>query len=78
MEGTGRSTKPEVKPSLKFPITHIKKAKLEFVCKKEGVETIKRLTHQHGGTREKGSGVICFSEVEQVYKVITGENSQDE
>lgn len=78
VEGTGRFTRPEVKPSLKFPITHSKMAKLELVCKREDVEAIVRLIHQHGGTGEKGDGIIYVSEVKQVFKVRTGEDSQDE
>lgn len=78
VEGTGRYTKPDAKPSLKFPLTHSKMTKLELVCKKEDVKTIVKLIHEHGGTGEKGDGIIYVSEVEQVYKVSTGEESQHE
>lgn len=78
VEGTGRYTKPGASPSLKFTITHSKMAKLELLCKKEDVETIVKLIHEHGGTGEKGDGIIYVSEVERVFKVRTGEESQDE
>lgn len=78
VEGTGRFSKPDAMPSLKFPITHSKMAKLELVCNKEDVETIVRLIHQHGGTSEKGDGIIYVSNVEQIFKVRTGEDSQHE
>ena len=77
-EGTGRFTEPDAKPSLKFPITHSKMAKLELLCKKEDVETIVRLIHENGGTGEKGDGIIYVSKVEQVFKVKTGEESRHE
>lgn len=78
VEGTGRFSKPGALPSLKFPITHSKMAKLELLCKKEDVETIVKLIHEFGGTGEKGDGIIYVSEVERVFKVRTGEESQDE
>jgi nitrogen regulatory protein P-II 1 len=78
VEGTGRFTRPDAKPSLKFTVTHSKMAKLEIVCEKEDVETIVKLIHEHGGTGEKGDGIIYVSDVEQIFKVRTGEESQHE
>ncbi|ARS38094.1 P-II family nitrogen regulator [Pontibacter actiniarum] len=78
VEGTGRFTKPGASPSLKFPITHSKMAKLELLCKKEDVETIVKLIYEFGGTGEKGDGIISISQVERVFKVRTGEESQEE
>jgi nitrogen regulatory protein P-II 1 len=78
VEGTGRFTRRDDKPSVKFPVTHTKMAKLEIICKKEDVEMIVRLIHEHGGTGEKGDGIIYVSDVEQIFKVRTGEESQHE
>ena len=78
VEGTGRFTKPDAKPSLKFLLTHSKMTKLELVCKKEDVSKIAKIISEHGGTGEKGDGIIYVSEVEQIFKVSTGEESQHE
>jgi nitrogen regulatory protein P-II 1 len=78
VEGTGRFTKPDAKPSFKFPVTHSKMAKLEPICKREDVEAIVKIIHEYGGTGEKGDEIIYVSEVEQVFKVRTGEESQHE
>lgn len=78
VEGLGRFTKPDAKPSMKFPITHSKMAKLELVCNKEDVEEIVRIIHKCGGTGEKGDGIIYVSNVEQIYKVGTGQASEHE
>lgn len=77
-EGTGRLTKPDDKPSLRFPVTHSKIAKLELVCKKEDVNTIVKTISTHGSTGERGDGIIYVSAVEQIFKVRTGEESQHE
>ena len=77
-EGTGKYTKQEDMPSLRFPVTHSKMSKLEIVCKKEDVNNIVKIIHEHGGTGEKGDGLIYVSEVLKTYKVRTGEeNSED-
>ncbi len=53
-------------------------AKLELVCKNEEVGKIVKLISTYGGTGRKGDGIIYVSEVEQIFKVRTGEESQDE
>jgi nitrogen regulatory protein P-II 1 len=78
VEGTGRFTRRDDKPSFKFPVAHTKMAKLEIICKKEDVKTIVQIIHEHGGTGEKGDGIIYVSGVEQIFKVSTGEASQHE
>jgi nitrogen regulatory protein P-II 1 len=77
-EGTGRFTRPDDKPSLRFPVTHSKMAKLELVCKKDDVGRVVNLISTHGGTGRKGDGIIYVSEVEQIFKVKTGEESAHE
>ena len=80
VEGTGRFTRPDhdAKPSLKFQLAHNKMSKLELVCKKEDVPKIVQIISEHGGTGEKGDGIIYVSEVEQIFKVSTGQESQHE
>ena len=80
VEGTGRFTRPDndTKASLKFQLTHSKMSKLELVCKKEDVPKMVQIISEHGGTGEKGDGIIYVSEVEQVFKVSTGEESQQD
>ena len=77
-EGTGRYTKKEDSPSLRFPLTHSKMSKLEIVCKKEDVETIVKVIREHGGKGEKGEGLIYVSKVLEIYKVRTGELSKED
>lgn len=77
-EGTGKYTKKDDMPSLRFPVTHSKMSKLEIVCKKEDVEAIVKIIHEHGGTGEKGEGIIFVSEVSKIYKVRTGKESRED
>lgn len=78
VEGTGRFTKPDAAPSLKFTVLHSKMAKLELVIKKEDVAEVVKVVSEAGGTGEKGDGIIYVSEVEQIFKVRTGkEDSGD-
>ncbi|WP_034888838.1 P-II family nitrogen regulator [Gillisia sp. Hel_I_29] len=77
-EGTGNYTKKSDSPSLRFPLTHSKMSKLEIVCKKEDVESIVQVIHQHSGKGEKGEGLIYVSEVLEIYKVRTGKLSKED
>ena len=77
-EGTGKYTKKEDKPSLRFPVTHSKMTKLEVVCRREDVAKIVRVIHENGSTGEKGDGLIYVSDVMQVYKVRNGQESRDD
>lgn len=77
-EGTGRFTRPDDLPSLRFPVAHSKMVKLEIVCKKEDIKKVVKIISTHGSTGERGDGIIYVSAVEQVFKVRTGEESRDE
>lgn len=78
VEGTGRFSREDASPSLKFPVLHSKMAKLELVCKREDTDKIVKIISEYGGTGEKGDGIIYVSEVEQIFKVRTGkENKED-
>lgn len=77
-EGTGKYTRKEDSPSLRFPMTHSKMSKLEIVCKKEDVESIVQVIHEHCGKNKKGEGIIYVSEVLEIYKVRTGKLSKDD
>ena len=77
-EGTGKYTKNEDMPSLRFPVTHSQMSKLEIVCKKEDVDTIVSLIYKQGSTGEKGDGLIYVSDVLQVFKVRTGQESKED
>lgn len=78
VEGTGRFTKPDAKPSLKFTVTHSKMAKLELVCKKEDVSKIAKIISEYGSTGEKGEGLIYVTDVLQIFKVRTGQESRED
>jgi nitrogen regulatory protein P-II 1 len=77
-EGTGRYTKEEDMPSLRFPVSHSKMTKIEIVCKNGDIDKIVKLIHEGGGTGESGDGLIYVSEVTDVFKVRTGEKSRDD
>ena len=77
-EGTGKYTKKEDMPSLRFPVTHSKMSKLEIVCKKEDVESIVKVIHDQGGTGEKGDGLVYVSDVPQVFKIRTGQQNRED
>lgn len=62
-EGTGKYTKNEDMPSLRFPVTHSQMSKLKIVCRNEDVDMIVSLIHKHGSTGEKGDGLIYVSDV---------------
>ena len=77
-EGTGKYTKEDDMPSLRFPVTHSKMTKIEIVCKQEDVEPIVKVIHEHGGRGEKGEGLIYVTEVLQIFKVRTGKESRED
>lgn len=77
VEGTGQLTKPDAKPSLRFPVTHNKMTKLELICQKEHVGEIIRIINKYGSTGESGDGIISVSKVEKVFKVRTGTESRE-
>ena len=60
VEGTGRYTRPDSEPSLKFPITHCKMTKLELICKKEEVEAIVDIISEMVVPEKKGMGLFMF------------------
>ncbi len=74
VEGTGRLTPTDVLV-FNLPATYSKMSKLEIVCRKEDVQKIVEIIHKYGGTGEKGDGMIYISEVLQIYKVRTGQES---
>ena len=76
-EGTGKYTKKEDMPSLRFPVTHSKVSKLEIVCEDEEVDPIVKIIHHHGRSGEKGDGLIYVSEIIKVFDVSTGLENKD-
>jgi nitrogen regulatory protein P-II 1 len=78
VEGTGKlSTNVEV-PIDNLPVTYNKMAKLEIVCRNQDEKNIVQVIHKYAATGEKGDGVIYVSDVLQVFKVRTGEQTSEE
>ncbi len=75
VEGTGKFTTTADVVVFNLPATYNKMSKLEIVCRKEDVQKIVEIIHKYGGTGEKGDGMIYISEVLQIYKVRTGQES---
>ena len=72
-EGTGSHKRQDAFPSLEFKFTDSKVVKLELVCQKEHTEKVVQIISESGRSPEKGDGIIYVSNVEQAYKVKTGE-----
>ncbi len=71
-EGTGSLKRPDAFPSLEFKITDSPVVKLEMVCNDEKVEQIVNIISERGRSTEPGDGLIYISDVENAYKVKTG------
>ena len=75
VEGTGKFTTTADVLVFNLPASYNKMSKLEIVCRKEDVHKIVEIIPKYGGTGEKGDGMIYISEVLQIYKVRTGQES---
>ncbi|MDQ6761250.1 MAG: P-II family nitrogen regulator [Bacteroidota bacterium] len=75
VEGTGKFTRTPDVLVFNLPASYNKMSKLEIVCRKEDVQKIVEIIHKYGGTGEKGDGLVYISEVIQIYKVRTGQES---
>jgi nitrogen regulatory protein P-II 1 len=71
-EGTGHFKGDESSIATHFSITDSKVAKIEIVCNDSDVTKIIEIISLTGRTGNPGDGIIYVSEVDKVYKVGTG------
>mgnify|MGYP000624305737 CR=1 FL=1 len=73
-EGTGAYKDPDASPSLDFHFTDSPVVKLELVCQNEEMEKAVQLIIGKAKTPEQGDGIIYVSEIEDAYRIKTGES----
>nr|WKN38649.1 P-II family nitrogen regulator [Tunicatimonas sp. TK19036] len=73
-EGTGAYKQKDASPSLNYHFTDSPIIKLELVCQKEELEKAVQLICDKAQTPEPGDGIIYISEIENVYRIKTGES----
>lgn len=73
-EGTGAYRHKDASPSLDFHFTDSPVVKLELVCQNEEVEKAVQLIIGKAKTPERGDGIIYVSEIEDAYRIKTGES----
>ena len=76
-EGTGKLQDENAFVSGKFSVTDSPIAKLEMVVNKTQVEEVVRVISEYGKTLNPGDGIIYVSNVERVYRVKTGMESNE-
>lgn len=73
-EGTGAHKQKDASPSLDYSFTDSPIVKLELVCQNEEMEKAVQLICGKAQTPEPGDGIIYISEIENAYRVKTGES----
>ena len=73
-EGTGAFKAKGAKPSLDFHITDSPVVKVELVCQNEEAQAAIEIIVNNSKTEEPGDGIIYVSNVEDAFKIKTGES----
>lgn len=73
-EGTGAHRQKDASPSLEFHFTDSPVVKLELVCQNEETDEVIRLISTNAKTPETGDGIIYISEVNDAFRIKTGES----
>ena len=73
-EGTGAFKAKGAKPSLDFYVTDSPVVKLELVCQNEEAQSAIDIILENGKTSERGDGIIYLSDIEDAFKIKTGES----
>lgn len=76
-EGTGSFKSDELSLSTHFSITDSKVAKIEIVCNDSEVDKIVSIISDKARTGNPGDGIIYVSEIQNVYKVRTGLETEE-
>lgn len=73
-EGTGAHKAKGASPSLDFHVTDSPVVKLELVCQNEEMDKAVQLIIGKAKTPEPGDGIIYVSEIEDAFRIKTGES----
>ncbi|PHR47979.1 MAG: transcriptional regulator [Fluviicola sp.] len=73
-EGTGAHKAKGASPSLDFHVIDSPVVKLELVCQNEEMEKAIQLIIGKAKTPEPGDGIIYVSEIEDAFRIKTGES----
>ncbi len=73
-EGTGAFKAKGAKPSLDFHVTDSPVVKLELVCQNEEAQAAIEIILTHGKTEEPADGIIYLSNLEDAFRIKTGES----
>lgn len=73
-EGTGAHTRKDASPSLDFHFTDSPIVKLELVCQNEESERAMAVISTNARTPMPGDGIIYITEIEDAYRIKTGES----
>lgn len=73
-EGTGAFKAKGASPSLDFHVTDSPVVKLELVCQNEEAQKAINIIVENGKTPEPGDGIIYVSDIENAFKIKTGES----
>ncbi|MEQ9438451.1 MAG: P-II family nitrogen regulator [Cyclobacteriaceae bacterium] len=73
-EGTGTYKQKDAAPSLDYHFTDSPVVKLELVCQNEEMEKAVQLICGKAQTPDPGDGIIYISEIEDAYRIKTGES----
>ena len=73
-EGTGAFKAKGASPSLDFRITDSPVVKLELVCQNEEAQQAIDIIVENGKTPDPGDGIIYVSDIENAFKIKTGES----
>tara|TARA_R110001583_G_scaffold13031_2_gene56909 strand:- start:448 stop:786 length:339 start_codon:yes stop_codon:yes gene_type:complete len=73
-EGTGAFKAKGARPSLDFHITNSPIIKIELVCQNEEAQAVIEIISANGKTEEPADGIIYVSNIEDAFKIKTGES----
>jgi nitrogen regulatory protein P-II 1 len=73
-EGTGAFKAKGAKPSLDFHVTDSPVVKIELVCQNEEAHTAIEIIIANGKTEEPGDGIIYLTDIEDAFKIKTGDS----
>ncbi len=73
-EGTGAYKNPDASPSLDFHFTDSPIVRLELVCQNEEMDKAVQLICGKAHTQEPGDGIIYVSEIDNAYRIKTGDS----
>jgi len=73
-EGTGAFKAKGARPSLDFRITDSPVVKIELVCQNEEAQAAIELILANGRTEERADGIIYLTDIEDAFKIKTGES----